>query len=116
MNIYGTSKIPWYYSPFFIVFRKQIDTIIHSQNTSTEKFKFLLVLFGFQLGQLITKASLKLLRSLAPARLRKQLAVKFYWKFMHNPNIDVIRMSSFLERNILPMVGLRSTNVDGNIK
>ncbi len=116
MNIYGTSRIPWYYSPFFIVFRKQIDTIIHSQNTSTAKFKFLLVLLGFQLGQLVTKASLKLLRSLAPARLRNQLAVKFYWKFMHNPNIDVVRMSSFLERNVLPMVGLRSTDVDGDME
>lgn len=115
-NIYGTSKMPWYYSPFFIVFRKQIDTVIHSQNTLTAKFKFLVVLFGFQLGQLVTKASLKLLRSLAPARLRKQLAVRFYWKFMHNPNIDIVSPSSFLERNVLPMVGLRATNVDENMK
>jgi len=113
-NIYGTSKMPWFYSPFLIVFWKQANTVIHSQNTLITRVKLLGVLIRFQSGQVVTKVSLKLLKSLAPPRLRKQLAVKFYWKFMHNPNIEVKNSSAFLERNVLPMVGIRSKNKDRN--
>ncbi len=111
-NIYGTSKMPWFYSPFLLVFWKQAITLMYSENTLITKIRLLGVLMRFQSGQLVTKTSLKLLKSLAPARLRKQLAVKFYWKFMHNPNIEVINISAFLERNALPMVGIRSTTKD----
>jgi len=113
-NIYGTSKIPWFYSPFFIVLEKQINTIFHSQNHFTSKIKLLGVLLRFQLGQAITKASLKILKILTPQKFKQQLAVQFYWKFMHNPNIEVKNLSAFLERNVLPMVGMRSTNKDRN--
>jgi len=114
LNIFGTSKMPWYYSPFFIVFEKQINTILNSQNSFTTKIRLLVVLLGFQLGQTIIKVSLKLMKILTPGKFRRQLAVTFYWRFMHNPNIEVKNLSAFLERNVLPMAGIRSTKKDRN--
>lgn len=114
-NIYGTSKVPWYYSPFLVVLEKQINTIFHSQNSFRSKIKLLSVLFRFQLGQVATKATLKLLKILTPARFKQQIGLQFYWRFMHNPNIEVKNLPAFLQRNVLPMVGMRSVNIDGNL-
>ena len=115
VNIYGNSKIPWYYSPFFIVLVKQTITIFHSQNSFFEKIKLLGVLLRYQSGQAMIKVSLKLLKITAPLKFKQQLAEKFYWRFIHNPNIDVKDMPVFIERNVLPMVGIRSDNVERNL-
>jgi glycosyltransferase involved in cell wall biosynthesis len=114
-NIHATSKIPWYYSPFLIVFGKQMNTILHSQNSLILKIKLLRVLLRFQIGQAGIKVSLKLLKILSPVKFKQKLAVQFYWKFIHNPNIEVENMSAFLERNILPMLGMRSAKVERNL-
>jgi glycosyltransferase involved in cell wall biosynthesis len=114
-NIYGTSKVPWYYSPFLVVLEKQMNTIFHSQNSFPLKIKLFGVLFRFQLGQIATKATLKLLKTLTPAKFKQQIGLKFYWRFMHNPNIEVINLPAFLQRNVFPMVGMRSVNIDGNL-
>ena len=106
-NIHGDSKIPWYYSPFLIVLEKQISTIFHSENSPISKLVFLGGLLRFQSGQVAIKTSLKLLKILTPVKFTQQLAVKFYWKFIHNPNIEVKNMLAFLERNVLPMLGMR---------
>lgn len=106
-NIYGTSKMPWFYSPFLIVFVKQINTILYSQNSLISKLVLLGVLLKFQLSQLAIKVSLKFIRIFAPVNLKQKLAIRFYWKFMHNPNIEVKNMHAFLERNVLPMLGMR---------
>jgi len=114
-NIYGTSKIPWHYSPFLIVLEKQMNTIFHSQNSLISKFLLLGILLRFQLGQVAKKALLKLLKFVVPVKFKQQIAVKFYWRFIHNPNIEVINMQAFLERNILPMLGMRPTKVEKNL-
>lgn len=114
LNIYGTSKIPWYYSPFLIVLEKQINTIFHSQNSFALKIKLLGVLLRYQLGQAVIKVSLKLLKILTSSKLKQQITVQFYWRVMHNPNIEVKNRYAFLQRNILPMLGMRSHSEDGN--
>lgn len=114
-NIYGTSKVPWFYSPFLVVLVKQINTIFHSENSFPSKFKLLGVLFRFQLGEIAKKATLKLLKTLTPAKFKQQVGLQFYWRFMHNPNIEVRNLSAFLQRNVLPMVGMRSVNIEGNL-
>lgn len=114
LNIYGTSKIPWFYSPFLIVIEKQINTIFRSKNSFTLKIKLLGVLLRFQLGQVVIKVSLKLLKILTPSKLKQHIAVRFYWRFMHNPNIEVKNETAFLHRNILPMLGIRSQIEDRN--
>ena len=114
-NIYGTSKIPWHYSPFLIVLEKQMNTIFHSQNSLISKFLLLGILLRFQLGQVAKKVLLKLLKFVVPVKFKQQIAVKFYWRFIHNPNIEVKNMQAFLERNILPMLGMRPTKVEKNL-
>ena len=42
-----------------------------------------------------------------PSKYKIKFLSKFYWRFMHNPNIDVIDISAFTEHDILPMIGLR---------
>ena len=107
VNIYGVAKKPWYYSPFLIVLGNQISAIVKSDNIGFTKVKFLGVLMSYQLGLVARKLTLKTLRVVIPQKYRVSLVSKFYWKFMHNPNIEVINMSAFIERNVLPMIGLR---------
>lgn len=111
-NIYGTSKMPWYYTPFLIVFVKQINTILYSQNSLITKLALLGVLLKFQVSQLVIKVSLKLIKNFAPVNLKQKLAISFYWKFMHNPNIEVKNIPAFLHRNVLPVLGMRSSKVE----
>jgi hypothetical protein len=92
-----------------------MNTILHSQNSLILKIKLLRVLLRFQIGQAGIKVSLKLLKILSPVKFKQKLAVQFYWKFIHNPNIEVENMSAFLERNILPMLGMRSAKVERNL-
>ena len=107
VNIYGAAIKPWYYSPFLIVLGNQISIIVKSENSFSIKMRLLGVLVRYQLGQVARKLALKLLRVVTPDKYRVSLASKFYWKFMHNPNIEVIDMSAFTERNVMPMIGLR---------
>ena len=107
VNIYGTTIKPWYYSPFLIVLGNQISIILNSENSFFIKMRFLDVLVRYQLGQVARKVTLKLLRVSTPQKYRISLVSKFYWKYMHNPNIEVINMSAFIERNVLPIIGLR---------
>ena len=107
VNIYGASIKPWYYSPFLIVLGNQISIILKSENSFFIKMRLLGVLVRYQLGQVARKLALKLLKVVTPEKYRVSLVSKFYWKFMHNPNIEVIDMSAFTERNVMPMIGLR---------
>lgn len=107
VNIHGATKKPWYYSPFLIVLGNQISIIVKSENSLFIKMRLLGVLVRYQLGQVARKLTLKLLKIVIPEKYKVSLVSKFYWKFMHNPNIEVINMPAFIERNVMPMIGLR---------
>jgi len=107
VNIHGATMKPWYYSPFLIVLSNQISIIVKSDNNLFTRVRLFGVLMIYQLGQVARKLALKLLKVVTPEKYRVSLASKFYWKFMHNPNIEVIDMSAFTERNVMPMIGLR---------
>ena len=72
--------------------------------------KLLGVLLTYQFGQVIQKVTLKLLRKITPQKYKVLIASRFYWKYMHNPNVEVVNMATFIESNLLPMVGLRRGN------
>ena len=107
VNIYGTAIIPWYYSPFLIVLVNQILIIVKSENNLLTKNRLLGVLITYQIGQVIQKVTLKLLKAVIPEKYKVSIVSKFYWKFMHNPNVEVMNVATFVESNLLPMVGLR---------
>ena len=105
-NIFGSPKKPWFYSPFLVVARNQLDSIMKSDNRFYIKLQLLGVLINYQIGQVIQKMTLKLLRIIIPQKHRILVLSRFYWKYMHNPNVEVVNKSAYLEHNILPMVGL----------
>ena len=107
VNIHGATKKPWYYSPFLIVLGNQVSIIVKSGNSFFIKMRLLGVLVRYQLGQVARKVTLKLLKVVIPEKYKISIVSKFYWKFMHNPNIEVIDMPAFTERNVMPMIGLR---------
>ena len=107
-NIFGGPKKPWFYSPFLVVVRNQLDSIMKSDNKFHIKLQLLRVLINYQIGQVIQKVTLKLLRIIIPQKHRILVLSRFYWKYMHNPNVEVVNKSAYIEHNILPMVGLRS--------
>lgn len=107
VNIHGATKKPWFYSPFLIVLGNQISIIVQSENSLFIKMRLLGVLVRYQLGQVARKLTLKLVKIVIPEKYKVSFVSKFYWKFMHNPNIEVINMPAFIERNVMPMIGLR---------
>jgi glycosyltransferase involved in cell wall biosynthesis len=109
-NIYCSPKKPWFYSPFIVVLVNQVLIVVQSENTSLVKIKLLGVLLTYQIGQVIQKVPLKLLRKITPQKYKVLIASRFYWKYMHNPNVEVVNMTTFIESNLLPMVGLRRGN------
>jgi len=109
-NIFRIPKKPWYYSPFMVVAFNQFAGILKSKNCLNSKRILFGVLINFLIVQVIKKVTLKMLRVLIPSKYRVKYLSKFYWRFMHNPNIEVIDMSAFTEHDVLPMIGLRPKN------
>lgn len=109
-NIYCSPKKPWFYSPFLVVLFNQVLIVVKSENTPLVKIKLLGVLLIYQIGQVIQKVTLKLLIKITPQKYKVLIASRFYWKYMHNPNVEVVNMATFIESNLLPMVGLRRGN------
>jgi glycosyltransferase involved in cell wall biosynthesis len=106
-NVFRIPKKPWYYSPFLVVALNQFAGIMRSNNSLNSKSKLFGVLTNFLIVQVMKKVTLKILRVLIPSNYKIKFLSNFYWRFMHNPNIDVIDISAFTEHDILPMIGLR---------
>ena len=104
---YGKNKKPWYFSPFVMVFLNQIKIVRRCNHTVVMKLGLLGALTRYQLGQLILKIALKLIKHAVPGRFKMRLATQIYWRFIHSPNIKVEKDDQYAERIIRPIVGLR---------
>lgn len=105
---YGKSKKPWYFSPFVMVFLSQINMLRKSKHSLITKFGLLGVLLRFQMGQLILKIALKMIKFGVPSRFKMMLATPIYWRYIHSPNVKVEGDDQYTERIIRPIVGLRN--------
>ena len=106
-NIFGSLEKPWFYSPFLVIVRNQLDSIMKSDNKFFIKMQLFGVLVNYQISQVIQKVTLKLLRIIIPKKYRILVLSRFYWKYMHNPNVSVVNELVYIEHNLRPMVGLR---------
>jgi glycosyltransferase involved in cell wall biosynthesis len=104
---YGKEKKPFYYSPFAMVSYHQIKILKTCEHSVPTKIALLTELISFQLGQIILKIVLKLIKFVVPGHFKMILARKVYWRYIHSPNIQTESNDEFEKRIIRPIVGLR---------
>lgn len=105
---YGRSRKPWYFSPFVMVAIHQLKIVSKCSHASLTKLQLFGVLARFQVGQLLLKVILKLVKYVVPARYKLKFAEALYWRYIHSPNIQAQADDDYVERIIRPIVGLRS--------
>jgi glycosyltransferase involved in cell wall biosynthesis len=106
-NIFGKERKPWYYLPFFVVIFHQLVGIYNSKIAPSAKFSLMKILLLHQMGQLILKVTLKLVKYCAPSNSKIRIGEYLYWRFIHSPNVDAKRNFQYREKIIRPIIGQR---------
>lgn len=106
-NIFGKARKPWYYIPFFVVIFQQLVGIRNSKIALSVKFSLMRILLLHQMGQLILKVILKLVKYCAPSKSKIRIGEYLYWRFIQSPNVDAQRNFQYREKIIRPIIGQR---------
>lgn len=101
----GISRKPWWYVPFVVVFLNHVSRIAHAALPWTSKLSLCgaLVVHHARMGLL--KTLLKVAGALCPESKKESLGRAIYWRFMHNPNLEVITPDLFFQRVCKPQLG-----------
>lgn len=103
----GKGPKPRLYSPFLFVFYWQIRIILSATLGKCLKVQLLFTLIRFQTMRISQKIALKSIRLLVPRSRKNTLAKYFYWKYLHNSNIEVLDQIKFEERIVKPTIKLK---------
>lgn len=103
-RIFVTSRKPRIYSPYIVFLKEQILSL-YKLNKSLDSFLGLvIVLIYHHMSKLPSKIARGLNSKFLPKPYKIRIAQYLYWRFFHNPNVEVINQENFLNRNILPMM------------
>jgi hypothetical protein len=103
MHCGGKTK-PWWYLPFIVLFCSHCKRIFSSNIPFSTKFHLWFVLVIHEAEQIVFKLIMKLVRAICPEQLKKNMIRTIYLRWMHNPNINIVNDSLYMERIIKPML------------
>jgi glycosyltransferase involved in cell wall biosynthesis len=103
---FGKGPKPRWYSPFLFCFYWQIRLVLSASLGISLKTQLLVTLLRFQTPRILQKIGLKLLKFLIPGTNKITFATSFYWKYLHNSNVQVLDIERFEERVVKPTLGL----------
>lgn len=106
-NLSSTSE--YYRNPIFraidsIYYR--IKSIKNSQNSNYSKARLMLIAVQYSARTVFVRSLLKLLGIMGGKRIIRNLKHKMFWKFLHNPNTEIVNHDLFETRIINPTVGI----------
>jgi glycosyltransferase involved in cell wall biosynthesis len=104
-RVYFGTKKPWWYLPFIALFCNHWKRVAHSAVPFDLKFRLWMVLLEHEAGQVALKVLIKVAGRVCPDRWKVKLGCSIYWRWMHNPNVQVACKDLFLERAIKPRLG-----------
>jgi glycosyltransferase involved in cell wall biosynthesis len=105
MTFFGRPKKPIWYSPFLMIFVRQVRNLLGAKVPPQQRLALLSTLMIYQFEQFYLKLSMKLLKYVLPERLKLPISKFIYWKFMNGPNVTAVNKEIFLERIIKPRIG-----------
>jgi len=102
---FGKEKKPWWYLPFVVLFCDHWKRVAQADLSMLVKFRLWGVLLEHETRQAALKVLIKLTGLLCPEKWKERLGCAIYWRWMHNPNVQVGCTALFLERVIKPKLG-----------
>lgn len=96
-------------SPIFraiTILADRMNSIWRSQNSSLTKSRLMVIAVRYSVNTLLLRALLRGLDRLNSEELRRVSKEKLFWKFLHNPNIEIVNMELFQKRVVNPTVGI----------
>ncbi len=84
----------------------RIDSILRSETSTVSKIRLMLIAVQYSIRTVYIRVLLKGLSCLGSAEFVRALKNKLYWRFLHNPNIEIVDKKLFQKRVINPSIGL----------
>ena len=100
----GGKTKPWWYLPFIALFCSHYKRIVSSNIPFSTKFHLCFVLVIHEVEQIVFKLVMKLVRAVCSEQLKENRIRSIYLRWMHNPNINIVNDSLYMERVIKPML------------
>jgi glycosyltransferase involved in cell wall biosynthesis len=100
----GRSK-PWWYVPFLMLLVEHMRRLATAPLPVRLKLRLAAMLLGHEMGQLALKVILKIAGRLCPQPRKEPVGRVVYWKWMHNPNLQVVAADVFYDRMCKPRLG-----------
>lgn len=102
---FGKEKKPWWYLPFIILFCNHWKRVARAPISFFIKLRLWGVLLEYEIGQVALKILIKTVGPICPRKWKEKLGYAIYWRWMHNPNINVVCADLFSQRAIKPKLG-----------
>ena len=100
----GKKNKPWWYLPFVVLFFNHWNRIASSQNLVRTKILLWLVLINHEASRIIFRTMIKITGKICPDDMKENLGRAIYMRWMHNPNINIVNTSLYMERVIKPVL------------
>lgn len=88
-------------------FKDRWESISRTNNSMHIKLRLLLTVVRFTTRSLLIRGSIKVLGLMSQGQFINSLKRKIYWRFLHNPNIEVFDSKLFEKRVINPTLGIK---------
>lgn len=102
---FAKKKKPWWYLPFIVLFCNHWKRVASSAISFSDKCRLWGLLLEHEAGQIALKIFIKLSGMFCPEKWKGKMGCAIYWRWMHNPNVQVGCKDLFLERVIKPKLG-----------
>ena len=96
---------PWWYLPFAVLFVHHSRRLMHAPIPLAMKLRLWSVLSLHEARQAMLKTFLKTAGALCPEKWKSKLGHFVYWRWMHSPNVEIVRADLFFERVCKPRLG-----------
>jgi len=90
----------------FAILWDRIKTICRSETSAISKTRLLYIAVDYSIKTISVRALLKVTNLLGSNGLIRFIKNKLYWRYLHNPNIEIVEENLFHNRIIKPTVGL----------
>ena len=96
---------PWYYVPFVMLAIEHAKRVAGAPIPAFTKLRLWACLANHEIRHVVRTIALKLAGAVCPERRKEELCVAMYYRLLHNPNVQVLDPTLFVERVCKPQVG-----------
>lgn len=102
---FGRKTKPWWYLPFLALLGNQWQRVTGASLAFSTKLMLLSLLVAHESGRLLLRCVISLLGWTYHGKDREVVGTSIYWRWLHNPNVNVRCEALYSERVIKPKLG-----------